>query len=247
MEPYILPLLVFLVAILYSSVGHGGASGYLAVLSLIGTTDPGQMATTALILNILVAGIAFLTFNKSGHFSFKLSWPFIIASIPAAFIGGTYSIRGSTYFLLLGIALILAAARMALFLKPSKEPETTGYAPVAAMLPIGAGIGFLSGVVGIGGGVFLSPIIILMRWAGAKQTAAVSAFFILVNSAAGLIGRSVTGGIEFGPLAPLLAAAIAGGFVGSHLGAGRISWVVLRRTLAVVLIAASVKLLQKAI
>jgi len=236
--------LVFIVAVLYSSVGHGGASGYLAVLSFF-VLAPEVMASTALLLNVLVAGLGMYAFYRAGHFSFRLAWPFIVLSIPAAFLGGMMGVSEDLYFLLLAVILGIAAFRLAFVVNDSiREPDM---APIrlGTALPAGAGIGLLSGIVGVGGGIFLSPLMILLKWASTKRTAAVSALFIVVNSVAGLAGRFVRGGLEFGSLWVLVLAGFVGGLIGSHLGANRFSGLILRRLLAAVLVVAAAKLFLK--
>ncbi|MBM4169739.1 MAG: sulfite exporter TauE/SafE family protein [Ignavibacteria bacterium] len=240
----ILSILVLVVALLYSSVGHGGASGYLAVLSFF-VIAPAVMSSTALLLNVLVAGMGSYAFYRAGHFSFRLTWPFVVTSVPAAFIGGLISVSEKAYFFLLAVILLIAAYRMVIVVNGSAPEPDGSRTRLAVAWPVGGGIGLLSGIVGVGGGIFLSPLMILRKWAGAKQTAAVSAVFIVVNSMAGLGGRLVRGGLEFGSLWPLVVAAFAGGWVGSHLGARRFSSLTLRRLLAVVLVIASGKLLLK--
>lgn len=247
MEPsnvILISIFIFIVAILYSSVGHGGASGYLAVLSFFSVL-PNEMATTALLLNILVSAIAFLAYKRSGHFSFSFILPFLITSIPAAFIGGMMHITHGTYYLLLAFALLLAALRMVLPLstKDKVKPETTPKQHVAFVT--GSGIGLLSGIVGVGGGIFLSPVLILMKWADPKRTAAVSAFFILINSISGLCGRYFGHTLELGSIWFLLPAAFIGGLIGSYVGANIFSSLMLRRTLGVVLVVAAIKSLLK--
>ncbi|MDI6766119.1 MAG: sulfite exporter TauE/SafE family protein [Bacteroidota bacterium] len=240
---FLICCLFFLVAFLYSSVGHGGASGYLAILSLF-SFAPDEMASTALLLNIFVAGIAFYSYYRSGYFSSKLTIPFLITSIPFAFIGGIVHIPKYYYGLLLAIALIAAAFRLSIKL----ESDTSG-TPVFTIpsmkiaLPTGGAIGFLSGVVGVGGGIFLSPIILLMRWADPKFTAATSAMFIVVNSIAGIFGRLFDGRFSIGTLTPFLFAAILGGLIGSTWGSKKFSGITLLRLLGVVLIIAAVKLM----
>jgi uncharacterized membrane protein YfcA len=232
---------VFFVAALYSSVGHGGASGYLAVLSFFAVA-PATMASTALTLNVLVAGVAMYSYIRAGHLSMRLAWPFIILSIPAAFVGGALRVSDKIYFALLAIALVFAAFRLALTAASSKEEGETHAVKLSQSLPVGAGIGLLSGVVGVGGGIFLSPLMILFRWANAKRTSAVSALFIVVNSLAGLAGRLMKGGLDIGGFGPLVVVAFLGGLIGSHYGANRFSGVVLRRLLALVLVIASIKM-----
>ncbi|MEX1275930.1 MAG: sulfite exporter TauE/SafE family protein [Bacteroidota bacterium] len=245
MEPasvLLIALLILVVAALYSSVGHGGASGYLAVLSFFALT-PAVMSSTALVLNVLVAGIGTISFIRAGHFSFRRSWPFTVLSVPAAFFGGFMKVTDDIFFLLLAGVLLAAAYRLAVG-RQSGSPDKDIRSPSPAVaLPLGAGIGFLSGVVGVGGGIFLSPMAMLFHWATAKQTAALSAFFIVVNSLAGLAGRMARGGIALEGLAPLVLAAFLGGLIGSYFGANKFSSLVLRRLLALVLLCAAVKLI----
>ncbi|MBI3953608.1 MAG: sulfite exporter TauE/SafE family protein [Chloroflexi bacterium] len=241
-----LSALVCAVAFLYSSVGHGGASGYLAVLSLFAFA-PMQMATTALVLNVLVAGTGTVAFWRAGHLSWRLLGPFVLAAVPAAFLGGLLGVRPELYGLLLAAVLAFAALRLGLRLEPRGAAEATQRPPLGVALPLGGGIGLLSGVVGVGGGIFLSPLLILLRWATTKQTAAVSAAFIVANSLSGLLGRALGGNFELGPLAALIPAAFLGGLAGSYLGASRFSGLLLRRLLAVVLLVAAVKLVITAL
>jgi len=235
-------VLVFLVAGLYSSVGHGGASGYLAVLSLFGVA-PAEMSSTALILNLLVAGVGAYTYWKAKHLSLKLAWPFLVLSVPAAYIGGLLKVSDKAYFFLLAAALVGAAYRLATARTSSANSGEPRHVPMSAALPLGGGIGLLSGVVGVGGGIFLSPLMIFFNWADPKKTAAVSALFIWVNSLAGLGGRLTRDAIVLGNFGPLLVAAFLGGLMGSYYGANKFSGLMLRRILAVVLIVAALKLI----
>ncbi len=239
-------VLIFLVAALYSSVGHGGASGYLAVLSLFAFA-PAEMSSTGLILNLLVAGIGAYAYAKAGHLSMRLAWPFLITSIPAAFVGGLLKVPDKTYFLLLAAVLVVAAVRLATAKATTSDEEEMKNPKLGVALPIGAGIGLLSGIVGVGGGIFLSPLMIFMKWADPKRTAAVSAFFIWVNSLAGLGGRFTRDAIVLGNLLPLVVAAFLGGLVGSYVGANKFSGLMLRRILAVVLLVASFKLMYSSL
>lgn len=235
---------LFLVAVLYSSVGLGGASGYLAVMALFGIFSHEQMASTALVLNLLVAGAAWRAFWRAGHFSRKLLWPFLVASLPAAFVGGWMRVPPRAYALLLTAVLVFAAWRL-IFTSSRRAGEEFEKTPrLAAALPAGAGIGLLSGMVGIGGGIFLSPLLLLLRWAGPKRTAAVSAAFIWINSLAGITGRVAGGNFAWAGLEPLIASTFVGGLLGSYLGARRLSGLFLRRLLGVVLFAAAVRLAQ---
>ncbi len=238
----IVSVLIFIVAALYSSVGHGGASGYLAVLSFFAVA-PATMGSTALTLNVLVAGVALFSYLRAGHLSWRLAWPFILLSIPAAFIGGLVKVSEKTYFVLLALALVIAAYRLAMSATGSVEGSEFKRVKLSVSLPAGGAIGLLSGIVGVGGGIFLSPVMLLFRWADAKKTSAVAALFIVVNSFAGLAGRLVKGELAIGGFGPLVAVAFLGGLLGSYYGANRFSGVVLRRLLAVVLIVAALKMI----
>ncbi|MBI4115638.1 MAG: sulfite exporter TauE/SafE family protein [Candidatus Omnitrophica bacterium] len=235
--------LTFLVALIYSSVGHGGASGYLAILYFLSVPYE-EMAMSALWLNILVAGLAFWNYAKAGYFSGRLTWPFLVTSIPAAFVGGLLKVSPQLYSFLL-IAVFLYAAFRLWMISGGEEPIMFENSPsLKIAFPLGTGVGILSGIVGVGGGIFLSPIILLFHWAGAKQTAATSALFILLNSAAGLVGRHLRGSFEwhFSPsLTAMVVAAFIGGLLGSRLGAYHFSSRWLRRALAFVLLIAALK------
>lgn len=242
MSPIItLLILIFFIAFIYSSVGHGGASGYLALLALF-SFPHNQMASSALLLNCIVASIAFRTFAQVGHFDWKLTWPFILTSVPAAFIGGLLKISSSAYFFLLGSVLVFAASRLILETVFQKISETQTLKPSSPLLSLffGSGIGVLSGAVGIGGGIFLSPLLILLRWSSTKEAAASSAFFILVNSTAGIFGRILRHNFNIEPFVfALLLMAFFGAVAGSSLGAHYFSHRWLKRVLAGVLIFAS--------
>ncbi|MCH7760771.1 sulfite exporter TauE/SafE family protein [candidate division TA06 bacterium] len=235
-------LLFFFVAFLYSSVGHGGASGYLAVFSFFAFV-PAQMSTTALILNLLVAGIGFIAFYRAKHFFSSLTIPFLLTSVPGAFLGGLLPVSPHLYALLLAGILLFAAFRFLIRSRVSPPESHLQPPPLGIALPVGGTIGILSGIVGVGGGIFLSPIILLMNWADPKKTAAASACFIWVNSLAGLLGRWARGGIEVGIFAPLIATAFLGGLLGSYWGANRFSGWTIRRILGIVLLVASFKLI----
>ncbi len=232
--------LLVIVAFLYASVGHGGASGYLALMALFGFL-PEVMRPTALLLNILVAGLSFYHYYRENHFKWHLFWPFATASIPASFVGGMVEIDPLLYKKILGIFLLLAVARM-LWQQRKGESHYSGV-PLVHALIIGSLIGFFSGLLGIGGGIILSPVILLLHWANMKQTAAVSALFILVNSVAGLAGL-FTGGLSWDERMPwMIGFAFIGGLVGSYYGAAKLHLQGLRYILAIVLLIASIKLL----
>lgn len=232
--------LIFLLAILYASVGHGGASGYLALMAVF-SFSPEVMRPSALVLNIFVSSIALFSFFKNGHFKLKLLLPFIVTSIPVAFVGGALTVNPKTYKIILGLFLLIAIARM-VYKPKSKENEIRPANKYGAYV-IGIFLGFFSGLIGIGGGIILSPIIVLLKWGTIKETAAVSAAFILVNSISGLSGQ-VYQGVQFAPeIIYMLLAAVLGGSIGAYMGSFRVSNIVLRYTLSVVLIFASFKLL----
>lgn len=234
------PALIFVIAALYSSVGHGGASGYLMIMSLL-AYSPRAMAPSALALNIVVAGIAFLTLWRSGYFSWSITWPFVIASVPSSFLGGVLHIAEPILQILLSLALAAAAIRLWL---PSRGVlnSTLSRPRLFVSLVSGVVIGLLSGMIGIGGGIFLSPLLILGGWANPKQAAATSACFIVLNSIAALGGRFVQGAGILDLSLPILVCAIAGGLLGSSLSARTLPMTTLRRVLAAVLLIASVKL-----
>lgn len=236
---FLLTLAVFVVALLYSSVGHAGASGYIAVLLLAGVA-PAVIKPTALVLNILVASITAWQFRRAGHFSWRLFWPFAVAAIPMAFVGGAIAVPAGIFKVLVGVVLLFAAARMAI----GAQTDALAHAPRHAVaLPVGAGLGLLAGLTGTGGGIFLSPLLLWMRWARVKEAAAVSAFFILANSSAGLLGNLASTG-RFPTFALVLAgAALVGGTVGSYFGSLRFDAVVIKRLLATVLVIAGTKLI----
>jgi len=236
-------VLIFVAAVLYSSVGQAGASGYLAVMALCGVTAA-VMKPTALTLNVLVATIVTARFARAGCFSWSLLWPFAIASVPMSFIGGAVSLPANIYNPIVGAIMLFAA-----YLLHRTAPAATSVEMPARSMPLpsalasGAGIGLLSGLTGSGGGIFLTPLLLFRNWAGAKESAGVSAAFILVNSLAGLAGN-VSGLKALPDAVPYWAVAAAiGGLVGAELGSRRLSDLTLRRLLMVVLVVAGVKLL----
>jgi len=230
--------LVFSIAFLYASVGFGGASGYLAVMSLFEVPAP-IAASTALSLNVVVAGAAFANYARHGHLRQRLLWPFVFTSIPAAFLGGTLNIGQLTYQILLNAVLFYLGLRL-LFADnqgPSGRPLKTPSWSLA--LTSGVILGLLSGMLGIGGGIFLSPLILLAGWGDTKQAAASSAGFILLNSVGGLAGRAWSGTLQYGPLGGILILlGLAGGLAGSYLGVRYLSRQTIRRILGVVMLIA---------
>lgn len=242
MDPTILiPLLlgIALVAFLYSSVGHAGASGYIAVMSLCGLTA-GFIRPTALVLNILVACIGALQFWRAGHFSWRLFWPFAVLSVPAAYAGGYLHLAAPTLKPLLGFVLLFSAVR--LFFRHADPPDPQSPSrPVA--VTAGAAIGFLSGLTGTGGGIFLTPLLLFCRWTHTRRAAAVSVLFILVNSVAGLAGYLSSGQPIPATVWPLAIAAVVAGTIGSQLGSQRFPVRTISILLAAVLVIAGCKLI----
>jgi uncharacterized membrane protein YfcA len=240
---WLLPLFL-LAAMLYSLVGHGGASAYLAILVLAGYARP-DIAPTVLILNILVTAAGFTNYLRAGHFSPRLLWPFILASFPAAYLGGMIPISQAAFSGILGGTLFIAGLRFLLFTKPIQpRPPIEPHWIYGIGLPIGLVLGFLAGLIGIGGGIFLSPLLLLMGWANAKQTAAVSAAFIILNSLSGLAAHSLRGTIHLELALPLGVTVLIGGQIGSWWGARKVPPTVLQQVLGVVLLSASIKMIH---
>jgi uncharacterized protein len=238
---YLLIPLIFFAALLFSSVGHGGASAYLATFSLIGMA-PASMRPAALCLNVLVASIALYKFYKVRAFDWQLFWPIALTSVPAAFIGGQVTLPNPIYKTLVGACLIYAA--WTIFSQANKTDEIT-VKPVTkpVLMGLGAGLGFLAGLTGVGGGIFLSPILLFFAWAKTKVISGVAAAFILANSIAGLLGfLSKTPTLPAG-LGYWAVAAIVGGLTGAEYGSKRLTNPVIRKLLALVLVFAGSKML----
>jgi hypothetical protein len=234
----------FLIALLYSTVGHAGASGYLATMALL-SFPPAVMKPTALALNIIVALITTVRFAMAGHFSWRIFWPFALVSVPMAYLGGGLAVHTAIYKILVGVALIFAAAHLILRTKAgSDNARSIKESGVPVSMVTGGIIGFVSGVTGVGGGIFLSPVLIMMDWAGLRRAAAVAAAFILLNSISGLAGYLQRGGALPDNIALWSVAVVSGGFIGSSLGASRLNSPVLRLLLGVVLLMAGVKLVM---
>ncbi|MBT8255168.1 MAG: sulfite exporter TauE/SafE family protein [Bacteroidia bacterium] len=234
-----LALLPF-IAFLYASVGHGGASGYLALMALF-SFSPEIMKPTALLLNLFVAGIAFFHYYREGHFNRKMFLYFAIASIPLAFLGGLIEIEALVYKRILAVLLVFAILKMLnLF---GRETKAIKDLQLWQGLVVGGVIGFFSGLIGIGGGIILTPVILLLHWGNMKEAAAVSALFIWVNSASGLAGQLSSGATISSQAFIMVAAALAGGFFGSYFGSKKFNNKALRYLLAVVLSIACVKLI----
>jgi uncharacterized protein len=238
-EIYLL-LAIGLIAFIYSSVGHGGASGYLAIMVLYGFTPP-EMRTSALILNILVSGIALISFASSGNYSYRKLIPFILGSIPASFLGGLVRTDEHIYKIILAGCLIIVVLRIVLSVR--KNNYETKEIPFVVALILGTIIGFISGMIGIGGGILLSPLLIIFRWASIKETAFLSALFILLNSISGLGGYFISGLTIHPLLVECIIIAGVGSVAGSFLGSRRFSIPTIKYALTLVLLFASFKLI----
>ena len=236
---YLFLLILPIVSFLYASVGHGGASGYLALMALF-SFAPETMKPTALLLNLFVAGISFYYYYKGGYFNRKLFFSFAVTSIPLAFIGGTIEIDASIYKKTLAILLVFAILKMLNVF--GKETESIKPVKLWQGLFVGAIIGFFSGLIGIGGGIILTPIILLLHWGNMKEAAAVSALFIWVNSVAGLVGQLSTGVNLDTEIFVLVAVALLGGVLGGYFGSKKLNNQKLRYMLAFVLFIACLKL-----
>jgi uncharacterized membrane protein YfcA len=233
----------FAAAVLYASVGHAGASGYLALMGLVGIA-PATMRPTALALNILVASIVTLRFHLAGQVAWRAVLPFIAGSIPLAFIGGGLTLPVGLYKPLAGAVLLVAAARLGVTAgRAAATEEPTPRVPVLPAVGVGGMIGLLSGLVGTGGGIFLTPLLLFAGWSGARAAAGISSAFILANSISGLLGNVAALGSLPAGLPVWLIAVAAGGLVGAELGARRLGTVGLRRALALVLLVAGLKLI----
>jgi len=232
--------LLFVIAFLYASVGHGGASGYLALMAIF-SFSPQVMKPTALLLNLFVSTVSFIQFYRGGHFKWKIFLPFAIASVPMAFVGGLITIDGTIYKKILGLLLIIPVIRFLFFfnikVEEKKEPN------IALSVLIGALIGFLSGLIGIGGGIILSPVLLLLKWTDQKQTAAISAAFIFVNSLSGLFGQLKKGIYFSADMYAYVAIAFVAGLCGAYFGSLKFKQTILKNTLGLVLALAAYKLL----
>lgn len=238
MELYI-ALILLVVGFLYASVGHGGASGYIAVFSVFGIPVI-QYKPLILVLNMLVAGTGFAQFWRAGHLKWSICWPFLITSIPAAFLGARYAVVGKFYFVLLGLALIVPTIRLLGITPKAHAKSKPVHVPLALLM--GAVLGGLAGMLNIGGGIFLSPLLILLGWANAKEAAASSAIFITLNSLSGLLGSTSPIYID-SQIGFWFCAAATGGFMGAYFGSARFPMVTVRTLLSVVLMIACGKLL----
>jgi uncharacterized membrane protein YfcA len=226
----------------YASVGHGGASAYIAAMALAGVA-PQEMRPIALVLNILVSAIASYKFQRAGYFRWRLFWPFAAVSIPLAYVGGAITLPGHAYKVVVGVVLLYAAWQLWRSGRAGDEMRSPREPPVAMAMAIGAGVGLLSGLTGVGGGIFLSPLLLMLGWAGTKQTSAVAAPFILVNSIAGLAAGFMVKSASLPQHIWVLAGAVLiGGWLGAEYGSRRFANPLVRRVLGVVLALAGTKM-----
>jgi len=250
-HPVALGALFFLASVLYSSVGHGGASGYLAAMGLMGV-PPQLLRPTALVMNVAVASISLARFAHAGRATggtnWRLFWPFALGSVPMAYLGGTLHLPTRVHALIVGVVLLYSAWRLFYETLPARAAATAARGArrlpsLAVCVLLGGAIGLLSGLTGVGGGIFLSPIIVLMAWATVRQAAAPTAAFILVNSVAGLAGL-MTKKPELAEALPYwVIAVIVGGLIGSTMGAKKLNLDSMRRALALVLLIAAFKMM----
>ncbi|HVZ26193.1 MAG TPA: sulfite exporter TauE/SafE family protein, partial [Sediminibacterium sp.] len=227
--------LFFLVAFLYASVGHGGASGYLAIMALLGFSAA-VMKPTALLLNVLVSLMAFISFYRAKHFRSGLLWPLIAASIPFAYIGSVMPVSEIVYKKILGVVLLLSIIR--LVMNPAEKPVAAS-PKWYVLFGIGAAIGLVSGMIGMGGGILLSPLLLLFNWSNQKQTAAISAIFIFLNSLAGIAGQLQKGFPLSGQIVAVVCVVLTGGWLGAYIGAEKLKSQNMKYILAAVLILAA--------
>ena len=222
---YIFYCLLFIIAFLYASVGHGGASGYLALMALYSFT-PEVMKPTALLLNLFVSLISFIQFFRGKHFKLHIFLPLALASVPMAYIGGMQTLNTVVYKKVLGLLLLIPITRFLFFANiPTKDIKQSSN---TISVIIGAFIGYLSGLIGIGGGIILSPILLFLKWSDQKQTAAISALFIFVNSFSGLAGQ-ISKGVQFDNMMIwYVAIAFVGGLCGAYYGSLKYKQTVLK-------------------
>jgi hypothetical protein len=233
---------MLLAAFGYAAVGHGGASAYIAAMALAGVA-PQEMRPVALLLNVLVSSLATWKFYRAGHFRWRLFWPFAVVSIPLAYVGGAITLPGQAYKILVGVVLLYAAWQLWRSGRAGEEMRELREPPLAWAMAIGAVMGLLAGLTGVGGGIFLSPLLLMLGWAGTKQTSAVAAPFILVNSIAGLAAGMIAQSAGLPAYVWILAPAVViGGWLGAEYGSRRFANPVVRRVLAVVLGLAGAKM-----
>lgn len=241
MPPELVALIaVLILAFLYSSVGHGGASAYLAIMTIL-SFPIDLIRPSALLMNLFVAGIAFIQYYRAGYFKWNIFWPFAVASIPMAFAGAHISLDPDIYKRVLGLLLLVTVLRM--FGLLGKGSSVVDNVPIIPAMIAGAVVGFISGIIGIGGGIILSPLLLMLNWSNMKTAAAVSAAFIWVNSLSGLIGLMNAGATLHSDIWVWVAVALVGGLFGAYFGSRRLNNKQLRGVLGAVLLLAGLKLI----
>jgi uncharacterized membrane protein YfcA len=248
MDPHQLVLIFsfFLIALVYASVGFGGGSSYLALLAQpMFALLPEVIRPTALLCNIIVVTGGTIIFYREGKISWKDVWPFLIMSVPMAYLGGFWKLQQHAFFVLLGITLLIAA--ILLWIQPEKmRAENRNFNTTGSNIFLGGTIGFLSGLVSVGGGIFLSPILHFLRWSDAKRISALASLFILVNSISGLAGQFQRGlpCMQWEFILPLLLAVFIGGQIGSRLGARNFNPLYIKRITAALMLVAALNILK---
>lgn len=238
MDLYILIVCFFIIALIYSSVGFAGGSSYLALMGVIAVNFQ-VMKPTALLCNILVATGGTIIYYKENLIDLKKNWPFLAASVPCAFVGGFWPVKENTFFQILGMTLIVASFFLWIQRSAKENQIKNSSKPILLPLGLGSGIGFLSGISGIGGGIFLSPVLHLVNWDHARKISALASLFILVNSISGLAGQlSQSSRVDWNFVWPLLIAVFLGGQVGSRLGARKFNPIYIKRITAVLILLA---------
>ncbi len=244
LEPIPFAALFFFVALLYASVGLGGGSSYTAILAIAGIA-PAIIPSTSLTLNVIVAGLGLVNFSRTGHFRSKLILPLLFASIPMAYLGGRLALSERVFdWFLLG-TLVVVAGRIYLFGELHSGFRLEARGRMAARLALGAALGFVAGVVGIGGGIYLVPVLIFLNLASEREAATAGTVFVLLNSVAGLVPRFQTGSLDASWLLPLSISVLLGGLVGSHLGAAKLKPRTVQKVLGVVVLLAIAVLLRR--
>lgn len=232
---------LFIGAVLYTSVGHGGATVYTAILTLF-AFSMAPLVTLILVMNIVAAAIAWVQFQQAGYLRWRLLLPFVVASVPMAYLGGSLPITGRTQTLLLGLVLLVAAIRLLFFAKPpSFHVPSDGARYYVIAVVLGGVLGFLAGATGIGGGIFLSPILIAVGWANVKEAGSVASAFIVLNSLSGLAARLPKTPIDAQFVAPFVVIVVIGALVGSYMGARRLPLRSVQIALGLVLLVSAAK------
>lgn len=238
---FLIAFLIGLVAMLYASVGHAGASGYLAVMALVGIA-PVEMKPTALVLNIVVSLIAVVQYYRAGAFSWRIFLPLALTSIPAAYLGGYLNLPAHWYRPIIGVVLIYAVFYS---FRHSYQSVPNEIKPVSTVIlsMVGAVLGLLSGLTGVGGGIFLSPLLLRMSWAPVRVISGVAAMFILVNSTSGLLGVLSHAPILSPNLPYWVFAVIVGGYIGAYFGSKKFNTNLIQRVLSLVLLISGLKMI----